>query len=284
MQEFKQKYNVSEDLINKIDWKQAEKDGLDLSTVKSIDLKILQHPWDLDNPTLFGDEKTWARQQCTGNWLIQLDADEIIQEPYCGAIRDVIKRNQSTELIDFPVINFYGDNEHTRIEDHCWKWRLSKNNPNIIHGVHAEARVFDAENMKITMNKSGQNASDGCEFIYADSLKIVPHKAAFPRSFAEVHYIIKQECNFEKYKEKYIEELLNLQKTSIVIYHYSWKDLNRKEKNGEFWDNTYHGKKSCTHNTSKDIKSRIEENNATFGVKEIIAHTPIKHPLSGDIE
>jgi ADP-heptose:LPS heptosyltransferase len=53
-------------------------------------LKIERHEWDMNNPTLFGDEKTYARQQCTGTHLIQLDADEIIQEPYPGAIRVLI--------------------------------------------------------------------------------------------------------------------------------------------------------------------------------------------------
>jgi len=233
-------------------------------------LKLYQHSWDLDNPTLFGDEKTYARQKCTGNWLIQLDADEIIKEPYTGAIRDIIKKNKNVELMDFPVINFYGDDEHTRIEDNPYKWRISKNNPNMIHGVHAEARIFDTDKMCISMSKKH---SDGCEFVYFDSLKIVPHRAIFPKSFAEVHYAIKQENNFDKYAAIYISELQKLQKTSPIVYHYSWHSLDRKENNGEFWDQTFHGKKEETHNTTKDISSRIKVNN------DIIAYTPIKHPL-----
>jgi len=269
------KYRIgSGDLIRDVDFKCLECNNIYENRSpyesESSKIKIFQHPWDLDNPTLFGDEKTYARQKCTGNWLIQLDADEIIKEPYTGAIRDIIKKNKNVELMDFPVINFYGDDEHTRIEDNPYKWRISKNNPNMIHGVHAEARIFDTDKMCISMSKKH---SDGCEFVYFDSLKIVPHRAIFPKSFAEVHYAIKQENNFDKYAAIYISELQKLQKTSPIVYHYSWHSLDRKENNGEFWDQTFHGKKEETHNTTKDISSRIKVNN------DIIAYTPIKHPL-----
>ena len=237
-------------------------------------VKIYEHPWDMDNPTLFGDEKTYARQQCTGNWLIQLDADEIINEPKPGAIRELIKQHQNIELIDFPVINFYGNEDTTRIEENCWKWRISKNNPNIIHGVHGEARQFDAESMKITMDKK---KSDGCEYIYSDSLKIVSHKAILPPSFAETHYKIFKTRNFPEYQAKYLSELANLIANYPVIFHYSWFDLNRKKNNGAFWDGTWHGKRTGTHNMTSDIEKRVNENSG--GVGEIVVYTPINHPL-----
>lgn len=241
-------------------------------------IKVFQHQWDMDNPTLFGDEKTYARKLCTGNWLIQLDADEIIREPRPGYLRELITENRNLELIDLPVINMYGSDDTTRIEEHCWKWRISKNNPNIIHGVYAEARQFDSDSMRITMDKK---KSDGCEYIYSDSLKIVPHVSLFPRSFAELHYKIRQEKQFEKHMSEYMQQLDNLMLNSVIVFHYSWYNLNRKKNNGEFWDSTFHGKKNATHNTTEDIGKRIKENQNGGG--ELIVFTPIDHPLKAHV-
>lgn len=122
-------------------------------------LKIHQHEWDMNCPTLFGDEKTYARELCTGTHLIQLDCDEIISEPYEGAIRQLIERNRFDDVLDLPCINFYGDNDTIRIEDNVWKWRISKNTHNILHGVHKQARQLDPETAQITMDK---RVSDSC--------------------------------------------------------------------------------------------------------------------------
>jgi ADP-heptose:LPS heptosyltransferase/glycosyltransferase involved in cell wall biosynthesis len=230
-------------------------------------LKILQHKWDMDNPTLFGDEKTYARQKCTGNWLIQLDADEIIHEPYPGAIRDLIKKNRSHDGMDLPCINFYRDEDTIRIEQNAWKWRITRNDPNIIHGVHAEAQVFDQDAMRISMDKT---KSDSCEYIYADSMKFIRHKPAFPVE------LLRQHIEFHMGKvspEKYNELLCKIVNENCVVFHYSWFDLKRKENNGAFWDDTFHGKKELTHNTTKDIKERVEAN------KDKLIKVTFYHPM-----
>ncbi len=233
-----------------------------------LSLKVCQHEWDLDNPTLFGDEKTYARQQCSGNWLIQLDADEMIQEPYPGAIRETIKKNRNTDVLDLPIINFYGDTETIRIEDQCWKWRISKNDPKIVHGVHAEARIFDTETMKITMDKK---ISDSAEYIYVDDLKIAKHKPIFPIKLAAMHEALKRG---QISSEEYLKELKNVIENYPIVFHASWLNLNRKLKNSEFWNQTWHAKKSWTHNCSKDIEERVENKS-----KEILLKVNFKHPF-----
>jgi hypothetical protein len=229
-------------------------------------LKICQHEWDMDNPTLFGDEKTYARQQCTGTHLIQLDADEIITEPYPGAIRKLIEDNRHIDVIDLPCINFYGDTETIRVET-GWKWRISRNDSNIIHGVHSAARVLDEETMKLTMDKK---ISDGCEMIYANSLEICKHKMCFPLEYLRLNEMVKFDSS---QKDKYIEELKKVTKTIPTVFHYSWLNLDTKVKRGEFWDGTHHAKKSWTHSTTKDVEERVKEN------KDILIKIDIDHPL-----
>lgn len=235
-----------------------------LQTIKNI--KTYQHPWSLDNPSLFGDEKQYARSLCTGTHLIQLDADEIISEPRPGMIRELIQGNADTDILDLPCINFYGNTQTIRVEPNCWKWRISRNDPNIIHGAHGAARQFDAETMKITVDKK---VSDFCEYIYADSLNIADHRILFTPELMRQHEMVKQGQEVEQY----LECLKKVIASSPCVFHYSWLDLDRKKNNGAFWDETYYGKKKATHNTTEDIENRI--NTKT----DILLKVDFEHPL-----
>jgi glycosyltransferase involved in cell wall biosynthesis len=138
-------------------------------------LKVFQHEWDMSDPMVMGSEKTWARQQCTGDYLLQLDADEIVAEQHKGQFRKLIRTNPKVAIFDFPVINLYGDDGTVRVDDSLWKWRLSMNIPEIIHGVHGAARELDPETMQITFDKK---VSDGCfpagELIYTRERGLIP--------------------------------------------------------------------------------------------------------------
>lgn len=239
-------------------------EDIDAMAQQDSRIKLHIHEWDMDSPTLFGDEKTYARQLCTGDWLLQLDADEIVQEPYPGAIKDIAKRYKSIDVIDLAQVNFYGDEQHIRIEDNCWKWRLSKNKPEIIHGVHGKARQIDMDTMKITMDK---NISDACEYINADTLEIINHRPVFSPDFYRIHMTLRQTFlqnpqanNLEHLKSEYVTQLELNNKSFPVVFHYSWADLGRKKANGEFWDKTWHGQKKATHNITEDIHNRVEAN------------------------
>ena len=255
----------TDDTYNKLKELGAEDEEL-LKT----EFKILQHKWDLDKPTLFGDEKTFARAQCTGTHLIQLDCDEIITEPEPGELKTIIKKNRKVDLLDLPCINFYGDDSTIRIEDNCWKWRVSKNDYNIIHGVHGEARKFDIELACVTMDKK---VSDGCEYIYQDSLKICDHQVAFSQQLIMLHEAVKNPNYTNKYVDEYLKLLQEIINTVPVVFHYSWMDLDRKTQGGTFWDQTFHGKKEETHNTTKDIQKRIEQNT------DVLIKVDFDHPF-----
>ena len=231
-------------------------------------IRIEQHEWDLNNPGLFGDEKAYARELCTGTHLIQLDCDEIISEPYSGAIRDLITKNRFNDVLDLPVINFYGDDNTIRIESNVWKWRISRNDPNITHGAHKAARKMDPETGLIVVDK---RVSDYCEYIYDDTMEICKHKVVFNPKLLEAHEKIKAGAIN---KEEYIEALKQVIKESPVIYHYSWIDLSRKEANGEFWDKLWHAKNSWTHNTTEDIINRVKNNeNILINVGDLFVKT-----------
>ncbi|MCK5610088.1 DUF4214 domain-containing protein [Candidatus Pacearchaeota archaeon] len=232
-------------------------------------LMVYEHEWDMDNPTLFGDEKTYARQLCTSEWLIQLDADEIISEPIPGALLASINKDSNSMILDLPVINLYGDDSTIRVESNFWKWRVSQNDPKIVHGVHKEARQQDSEG-RITMDK---HRSDSCEYVHADTYNVLAHKPVFPFQYLIDHEEMKADA--EGKTESYVELINKVIAIHPVVFHYSWRDLERKKGNGEFWDQTYHNKNSQTHNTTKDISKRIED------AKDILVKVDFDHPLKG---
>jgi len=204
---------------------------------------------------------------CTGTHLIQLDADEIIVEPNPGMIRQMVDDNRKSDVLDLACFNFYGDTETIRIEQNMWKWRITRNDPNIIHGVHADARDFDGDKMCITMDKK---ISDGCEYIYKHNLKICDHKFAFDPRAINLHEAMKHGQVKPEIYAAFMDVLIT---TFPVVFHYSWLDLERKTKNGEMWDQTYHGKKNATHNTTNDIQKRIKDK------KDMLLKVTFDHPL-----
>lgn len=253
------KYRLgSGDLIGDVDWKcecgkVTEHRSYCGDSLKHSKIKVYEHAWDMDNPTLFGDEKTYSRRLCTGTHLIQFDCDELIHEPKPGMIRDLVRRKRFLDVIDLPVVNFYGDTETIRVENNFWKWRITRNDPRIIHGVHGAARIMDPETGRITMDK---RKSDACEYIYEDNLEICQHRLGFNADFLAEHERLKAGATTD---EEYLKKLHECVESEIVVFHYSWLDLNRKEKNGEFWDQTWHGKRKATHNTTENIKGRVAQ-------------------------
>jgi len=234
-------------------------------------VRIFETEWDMDNPTLFGDEKTFARQHCTGNFLLQLDADEFIHEPHPGALRELVEKHRAAKVLDLPVVNFYGNDTTVRVEKMSWKWRLSQNDPDIIHGVYAQARAQD-DLGRLVMDK---RVSDGCEYVSAKTFMVIRHKPVFKLEYDVNHQTALRDKG--KALEKYARYLEQYVKEQPVVFHYSWFDLARKQSNGEFWDATWHGKQKATHNTTEDIKSRIKINEEEGG--DIFIQINIDHPM-----
>jgi len=239
----------------------------ELAQNPSNKLVVKQHVWNMGCPTLMGDEKTWAKKQCSHEYTLQLDADEIIVEPYVGSTKDLIAKLYYADVIDLPCFNFYGDANTIRIEDQIWKWRISKSSDNVIHGVHGKARQLDPDTMQVTYDKS---VSDSCEMIYENSLEIAKHRPGFHTSILMTHEALK--AGVIK-PEQYIKMLQEALQYGPIVFHYSWINLERKLQNGDFWNETWHGQRNATHNTTKDISERIAAK------KDMLLSVNIDHPL-----
>jgi len=125
-------------------------------------IRLLQSPYDPKFPLMDGSQKQLARMACTGNAVLQLDADEVLSDG-CGpwikeAVKGLITRNPQA-VMALPVINLIGSEQAADCAGTPWKWRLSPNRRDWGHGVHLASR---------RLSPSGQMYSaytDGCEWV-----------------------------------------------------------------------------------------------------------------------
>lgn len=103
-------------------------------------LQIVQHA--LDNN--YGAHKNYGNSLCKGDWIFQLDGDELPSIALICNIKDVIDINPGVELIFVPRINdFIGvTEEHAK----RWGWRLTPckeyNNRPVVNWPDYQGRVY----------------------------------------------------------------------------------------------------------------------------------------------
>ena len=224
---------------------------------KETKLIVKQFKRDWDNPrfAIFdGANKAISRTLCTGEWCWQQDVDEIVHEKDYKKIKELIRKlPKNLNLLCLPVVEYWGGNKKVRLDVNPWKWRLSRNDTHITHGIPAHHRRY---------NKSGNVysiGSDGCDYIHNDNYQAIPHSTFYT---PELHQLRMEALsgneqslnNYEIYINKVVNEIPG-------VYHYSWYDIKRKihtYKNywSKHWSSMY----------NKDIKD-TPENNMFFDKK-----------------
>jgi len=187
-------------------------------------LKPFQHArdWDDKRFALYdGQQKAIARERCTGDFCWQVDIDEVVHEEDYSKIRNLVKSfPREVDIIALPLVEFWGREGKVRVDVNPWKWRLSRNNPRITHGVPLDQRAYDADG---SMYSSG---SDGCDYIYSDTGESVPFATFMSREgeISRQHALLRNEealAYYESWINAVTEQLPG-------VYHYSWYDIERK--------------------------------------------------------
>lgn len=189
-------------------------------------VKVIERKWDWDEPGMDGMQKAFGRAMCSGDFLWQQDADEIIHEEDYEKIRKLVKRfPKAADLLHLPVVELWGDDRTVRTDRHSWKWRLSRNNFRITHGINKDARLTDEKTGK-TYAKKGM--SDGCEYVDVMDHTYIRHMGFYSAELEKLRL-----SNPQAYGEqmnKIFEELPS-------VFHYSWANLPRKIRNfKKFWN------------------------------------------------
>lgn len=167
--------------------------------------------------------KTKGRQLCSGEFLWQFDVDEIVHENDYQKIHNLCEQiPKESKLVILPVIEFWGSKGKVRIDVNPWKWRLSRNDPKIIHGIPGNQRCFD-ENGKMF-----SKGSDGDDYIFSDTLVQVPLTMTYSNSIELIRRKSLSDPHNQNLADSYGKMLKNYINAYPGVYHYSWWSLSRK--------------------------------------------------------
>ena len=147
-----------------------------LKDIASTDnrVKLYQNEFDMSEPGIDGMQKAFARALCEHKFCLQFDADEAINEVDALKLRSIANRFPGdVDIIHLPVIELWGDEKHATGRRHAWKWRLSRNKPEITHGICNFARLTDEQTNKVYAK---EGACDGCCYIHIMTNDPLPHK------------------------------------------------------------------------------------------------------------
>ena len=233
-----------------LEWSNKETIGCGKLIVKQLNR-------DYSNPRFAvfdGANKAVARTLCTGDWCWQQDVDEIVHEDDYKKIKPLIRQMpKELNLLCLPVIEYWGSNKKVRLDVNPWKWRLSRNDTHITHGIPAEHRRYDEHGNVYSLG------SDGCDYVHNDNYQPIPHSTFYT---PELHQVRLQALDGdEKSLEAYQDYINQVVYQLPVVYHYSWFDIERKiytYKN--YWS------KHWTSMYNKPIED-LPENNMFFNKK-----------------
>lgn len=229
-------------------------------------VKIFPMEFDWTEPGMDGLQKARARGMCENEFVFQLDADEIVHENDYEKIKLFTKRfPKNVDIVHFPVIELWGDEKHATGRRHCWKWRMSRNSPDITHGIHKQARVVHPETGKVYAKKG---MSDGCEYINPMTQEMVPHTGFYNDQveMARIHN-----------PERFAEGMNDVFQHIPSVWHTSWMDLSRKVKQlqpdgtwDKMWSLLYNEQAqnrwpTVDFNDPQQVKSLIEKLHAEGG-------------------
>jgi len=187
-----------------------------------IKLKIVERDWNDSRFAVFdGLQKAEARLMCTGDYLWQMDSDEVVHEIDYEKIIDLTKKfPKGVDLIALPVVEYWGTHDKVRVDVNPWKWRLSRNNSNITHGIPKQHRRIDSAGKLYSVG------SDGCDYIYVNTSEPVAFISFYKPEIDVVRQqaLAKNDSALTTYETWFNSVVENLP----GVHHYSWYNIERK--------------------------------------------------------
>jgi len=136
----------------------SEDDTLErVKNINSPKIRIIQSQWNEKMTTkgyVYGQQKSIAHYNCTGDWALYLEADEVIHEEDIPKIKQVMQRyldNDKVEALAFDFIHFYG-NHKTYVWSPGWYRREVRAIKNTIRAYSPDGLFF----VVLESNKKGR--------------------------------------------------------------------------------------------------------------------------------
>ena len=149
----------------------------------NIDIKIEQRALNGN----FAAHKNFMNDQCTGDWIFNIDADEMPHKNLVENIKPLIEANPTIELFWVPRINTV----QGLTDEHCAKWRWRVNDKGWVNYPDPQQRIYK-NSKRIRWSKPVHERLLG-----ATKDTMLPYEEEW--SFYHVKTIIKQEKQNEFY-------------------------------------------------------------------------------------
>ena len=196
-------------------------------------VKLYQNQFDWENePTIDGMQKAYARALCENEYLWQQDADEIVHEDDYEKIKLITKRFPKThDILHLPVVELWADPYHATGRRHCWKFRMSKNKPEITHSVCNHARLTNEKTGRVYSKKN----CDGCCYVNTMTYEPLSNVGFYNEQIelARLHM-----------PDAYAQGINEVFEKIPSVWHTSWMDISRKLeqlKPEGMWDKLWSG-------------------------------------------
>ena len=101
-----------------------------VNSIKSDKIKIIRRKWDMtlrEGGKLLSVETNHALNECTGNWGVYIQADEILHEKYIDTVKKSMEKylnEESVEGLRFRYKHFYGSYDY--IQDNYRNWYIKE--------------------------------------------------------------------------------------------------------------------------------------------------------------
>lgn len=203
--------------------------GLSELDTKRLKVKVIRRDWEHPRFALFdGMQKAEARSLCTGDFCWQMDSDEVLHERDFEKVRKLVDEfPKECDMMALPVVEFWGGKDKVRCDVNAWKWRLSRNVPNITHGVPKDQRRFDSEGRLYSAG------SDGCDPIDAATHEPIPFLTFIT---PDVDALRQRAVTQEDARGRYEKWLAGAVDALPSVLHFSWWDIARKMRTyRDYW-------------------------------------------------
>jgi glycosyltransferase involved in cell wall biosynthesis len=203
-----------------------------MSEDERVSVIQVEVPWNAPNYGIYdGIMKAKAREACSGDYLFQIDCDEVVEDNPRQKIEDVIKKMGDAPLLALPVVEYWGSKNKIRVDVNPWKWRLSKNDSRITHGIPSHLR-WQKDGLLFA-----RHGTDGCDYIFRDTGNIVPCMHFINNDIEKIRQAALTDAKAADIYRVWFQSVIEQLPT---VYHFSWWNIASKiRKYRHFWNDSW---------------------------------------------
>jgi len=184
---------------------------------------LVERDWSHKRHAVFdGAQKAEARSKCTSEFLWQMDCDEVVHENDYEKILGICRNFPlQADLVSLPVIEYWGGDLKVRMDINPWKWRLSRNQDYITHGIPSDLRLYDTSG-----DLYSKMGTDGCDYVHKETGERIPHASFYSSDIEQVRrFAISGNSDACKKYQAWYNGTVDM---LPGVHHYSWFDIERK--------------------------------------------------------